>query len=595
MPTNSLADNRALLQVLTHAENTSRSPGEIIKSAIAGGVVAIVMDEDNRYAESVLMPSSSDLTTLVVLITEGFFAPVLRHAAGDQLPGYTVVSESGCFEPLSLPVLLFPDCFLSPPSGGLTPHAGRSPSPQVVNTSDTNMSLDSFPTHLGYTGSTVTASVLQLHKLRSHVAFLLLKNVNEVLHDAEVLKLKVSRQKTQGTASEVVAANAVIALFYEVKMLLICCLVSANRAYVVTGHHTEVRNSAQIYFDELIGSEELHRMFEQRVRPTADDVAKWYDTMLDSLLSVASAANSGLQELVDELQAEVAEEHRWVGGLPLQLLHRPHDAASTTALQLHFAHVELPRMEVQPGEAALFYDSLLDHHLLFDSETSKICLLLRRSATAKLTLTQLRDAEEMLSRSPWHDLRSAVRESVCRYLSNDGFFSSMLEKNGSFVARLVHWLRESSQQQQQVEDEAKKMRVEKTEESPAITGAGVEGADATQETGMDGASLANDIIERAVRVPKFSAAIVQFIREMINYGALRETQLHTWVACSLPELENKPSATIGLFALLMTFSLAQQGWDLPEEIREASIKLCTQHRQQPDCLTLLNLLRRHSQ
>ncbi|ESS70012.1 hypothetical protein TCDM_01109 [Trypanosoma cruzi Dm28c] len=574
MKTNSLADNRALLQVLSLSENTELTPTDILSCAIVGGVVGIFTDEKKRYVDSVLLPSSRDLTTLATFIAEGFFAPFLRSALGDHLPRYTIIAESGCFEALSLPVILFPDCFLLLPSPYVASPNNTTPPVFPFGGGTVNVSLDSFSMASVSSVPTEVADVLQLHQHRSHVALLLLKNVNEILRDAEVWKLKVSKEKMTAGTSEMAAINAVMALFYEVKMLLLCCLVSSKKAYTVekdffTGSH----NSAQKYFSELFSPDELCRIFDHKRRSSAEHVEKWYDAMMTTLIDGVSAQDSELQAYIHELQRSLAEDERRITGAPMYLLHRPHDAASTTLIHLACVHSELPSLELQPGEMFLLLDPL-GESLLFDAEPSKLCTLLRRCALVKLTVTQLRDVERILASSPWCELCDTVVESVQYHLNNDAFLSVVLEKNSSFLVKLVRWLRGIPA----AEEDGTMVRSTETRQQEVL-----------------GVSMANHIIEYVIHFSSFGAAIAQFIREVVSCTEISEPQLHTWVDRSIIELENKPSAAVGLFALVVAFSLAQRGWDLPEATRESAIRLCTQHKQQPNCVTLLNLLRRHSQ
>ncbi|RNF08894.1 hypothetical protein TraAM80_02439 [Trypanosoma rangeli] len=558
---NSLGDNRALLHVLSLSENTSRSPDDILASAIAGGVVRVFADEKKRYIDAVLLPSSLDLTTLATFITDGFFTPFLRSALGDHLPRYTILTESGCFELLSLPVLLFPDCFSSPPS------------PEVIlsrNSSSEGISMVSASAL-----QAEVVDVVQLHQHRSQVGLLLLKSVNDVLRDAEVWKLRVSREKTPTGNSELPAINAVMALFYEAKMLLLCCIVSTQKAYAVgvkpcaKGH-----NFAQNYFSELFTLDELRGIFDHRGRPSAEDVEKWYDARMHALIGEAFMKEGELQEYVNGLQQSLAEDERRITGAPISLMHRPHDAASTTLIHLPCVHCELPRLTLQPGEMTLLLFDSAGVSLLFDAEPSKLCLLLRRCASVKLTASQLRSADVQLASFPWSQLCDAVVKSVEYHLSNDKFLSLLLEKNSSILLILVQWL---------------------TKVPTVVDDATVVGLNEARRHEALGASMADHIIEHVIFSSSFGAASAQFIRGAVGCAALSEALFYAWVDRSLTELENKPPALIGLFALVVVFFLAQRGWDLPEATREPAIRLCAQHKQQPDCLTLLNHLRRHSQ
>ncbi|RNF17912.1 uncharacterized protein Tco025E_04657 [Trypanosoma conorhini] len=430
MRVNSVADNRALLQVLSLSESAPRTPADILASAIAGGLVRVFADEKKRYIDAALLPSSLDLTTLATFIAEGFFAPFLSSALGDHLSRYTVLTESGCFEPLSLPVILFPDCFSPPP-----------PWPDVVLASNSSSdglsgaSASAFPAEV--------ADVLQLHQHRSQVGLLLLKSVNGVLRDAEVWKLKITREKSATRNSELAAINAVVALFYEVKMLLLCCIVSSQRAYAVEAEpRAKDPNYAQYCFAELLPREELCRIFDHRSRPSAEDVAKWYDARMQTLIGEVPVKESEMQKYINELQRALMEDARRIAGAPTSLLHRPHDAASTTLIHLPCVHSELPSLSIQPGEMTLLLFDPTPESLLFDAEPSKLCLLLRRCACMRLTVPQLRDAEMLLASTPWSQLRDVVVESVQYHLSNDEFVSLVLEKNSSFLVMLVQWLRE---------------------------------------------------------------------------------------------------------------------------------------------------------
>ncbi|KAH9581936.1 Protein of unknown function DUF5393 [Trypanosoma melophagium] len=583
MRANGLLENRALLQVLTHAENTCRSPIDILKGAIAGGVVVSFSDEKKRYADTVLLPSSSDLSTLAILITEGFFVPSLHRVVRDQLSEYTVVGESGCFEPLAIPVLLFPDCFAVPSACEITPQSTPSRSLQSTGVGFMNTSTDSHSPQSG--GSAISADICQLHKLRSNVAILLLKSVNEVLQDAEVWKLKASRAKnTTGktAAGEVAAANAVIALFYEVKILLLCCILSSNKAYREDNIDATNYILASSCFNKLLPLEEVCKIFEHESRPSADDVVKWYDVMLKNITGGAETLmNSELQDIVMKLQQETIADGIRVSVSPLQLLHRPRDTTSTTFLQVSFPHIELPRLETQPGEMPFLFSDPHKQPLLFDANPSRFFFFLRRSATMKLTPVQMREVDKILETDSWQSLRDVLLQTLCYYLSDDQFVCSVLEKNSSFLVKLIQRLQKKTELVDIEEYNNNKTSEESQEDEKSVS-----------ERKRLGELMTSNIIKCAIHVAPFSAGIAQFMREMLDCGILTTAHLNAWVEHSVTDLENKSSATVGLFALIVTFALVHRGWKLDENVREEAIKFFTPHRQQQNCLTLLNLLRR---
>ncbi|ORC93085.1 uncharacterized protein TM35_000024110 [Trypanosoma theileri] len=587
MKTNGLLENRALLQVLTHAENTSRTPIDILKGAVAGGVVVSFIDEKNRYPDTVLMPSSSDLATLAILITEGLFVPSLHRVVGDQLSRYTVVGESGCFESLAIPVLLFPDCFAVPSACESTPQSTPSRpllSPGTVTaTGVTNTSLDSHSSQTGVSAASV--DIYQLHKLRSNVGILLLKSVNEVLQDAEVWKLKASRTKNttgKDTSTEVAAMNAVIALFYEIKILLLCCILSSDRAYKEENNDENDFTLASSCFSELFPPDELFRIFEHESRPSADDVVKWYDVMLKNITNSAQTlTNAKLQNLVMELQQETVADGVRVNGLPIQLLHRPHDTTSSTFFQISLPHIELPHLETQPGEMVYLFGDPGEQPLLFDTNPSKIFFLLRRSATTKLTSMQIRDVDKMFASAPWQNLRDVLVQTMAYYLSDDQFICSVLEKNSSLMVKLIQWLHKDVSEADKEENNKNETSEEREEKEKNL-----------DERKKMGLLMTANIMNAAVHIAPFSAGVAQFMREMLDCGLLTADHLNPWVKHSVADLEGKSSATVGLFAIIVTFALIHRGWELEENAREETIKLCTQHRQQQNCLTLLNLLRR---
>ncbi|CBH15595.1 hypothetical protein, conserved [Trypanosoma brucei gambiense DAL972] len=581
---NWLADNRALTQVLTHSDNMGRLPVDIVRDAVCGGVVCAFTDEKNRYDDQVFLPSSCDLTALAFLISEGFFAPFLHRTVGDWFQQYTILTESGFFEPLSIPVLLFPDCFYDASFIDTSLPRVLSPTPS------TNGSISSMPSD---SISSTAADVLHLHNLRLQVGVLLLKSVNEVLRDAEVWKLKANRQKRgQTPPSDVVVANAVIALFYEVKMLLLCCIISTEQAYPKDGTHKETPfKSARSYFESIFSTKELRRIFEERSRPGAEEVMRWFDSTLGALTSTVSGLFSSLQERLQELLNDVSVDGRRVTGTPVQILHRPHDSTSTNVLQLPFVQSKLPHLPLQTGELATLLSPNPGEMLLCDSVPSPLSLLLRRCATVKMSALELRDGVEQLAMNPWWALHYATSQTVQRQLSDTQFIRSAVGKNSCFLIEIVRWLRDVPS------DEAKDVAKEKGSAYSNSEGTKQQNGRTNGESNREqrlllGLSTSNEIIDHVVHDLPFGTAVAQLIRELVGSNLFTEEQLHRWIGRSLKDVESKPPATIGCFAALLVFVLLHSRWELPADIREMTVQLCSQNKQQQDCVQLINILQR---
>ncbi|KAH8611534.1 hypothetical protein ERJ75_000962600 [Trypanosoma vivax] len=589
-----LADNRALLQVLSHSENTSRSPISIVSSARSGGIVTTFSDIKFRYSEQVLLPSSCDLTALSLRIAEGLFVPFFQRALGDQLPQHTIVTESGCFELLCLPVLLFPDCFYDATSCDVSPSRVVNAAQQSTGNNN-NSGINTLNTSCDLTSSYLV-DVFELHRLRLKVSLLLLRNINEVLRDAKVWRLKTGRQKAANDLSiEIGVANSVIALFYEVKMLLLCCILSTEMTYTEPrAPEGEQRKTAQSYFDDFFSSEDLYRLFEERSRPHVDGVLQWFDNMLCKLTNIVPEAETRLYELLNELNSEVLQDGKVVTGIPQQLIHRAHDNSSANVLQIPLVQVELPSLEIQPGELSLLLSSSMDELLLDTSLPSKLTLLFRRCASTKLTAAQLREAELELAANPWRTVDALVAESLCRQVSNPQFLRLVIERNCSLVAKLVQWLQGSCAFEGKDKDGSIASRVDGDDSKDLSIVKGENGvSDEIHQRLCVGESIANEIVKFITTDLPFSITVAQFVRELVNGDLLTEEQLRVWMGHSLSDLKGKQSTTIGCFASLVVFLLLQRRWELPVELREAALKLCSQHRQQQDCAQLADLLRRN--
>nr|CCC93710.1 conserved hypothetical protein [Trypanosoma congolense IL3000] len=576
---NLVGENRALMHVLTRSSNTCLCPADIVRNAISGGVVGAFTDDKNRYHDQVFLPSSCDVAMIACLITEGFFAPFLHRTLGDQFRRCTIVTESCCFEPLFIPVLLFPDCFYD--SELADPPVSRPlfVAPCSENTSITSNSCES--------SSLTITDVFELHRLRQQVGVLLFKSINEIIRDAEVCKLKANKTCT----TELGMASSIIALFYEVKMLLLCCIVSTERAYPEGGTlPVDAARTARSWFEEIFSVKELQRIFSERSRGGVDGVQEWFDSMLNSVTAATPARSVNPQELLQRLHLEVVEEGQKVAGTPLQLLHRPHDSSSTNIYQLNFVHCPLPHLPIQTGELTFFSAKDSVEPLLCDSVPSELSLLLRRCTTVKMTPTELREGEAQLAANPWWMQRARVKESIHRDVSNLQFLRSVLEKNCSFLTKLVQWLQEFPPpglgDASLCDNKASLVKRTNGKCSANRTG---DTENVKKQTEWDLITF-SQVINRVVQELPFATSVAQFVRELVSCDLLSEEQFCEWMAHSIEDLKTKPPATVGCFAALVTFVLLHRNWKLPGNLLKVAVDLCSQNLQQQDCVRLLGFL-----
>nr|P17958.1 RecName: Full=Uncharacterized 25.6 kDa protein in aldolase locus; AltName: Full=ORFV [Trypanosoma brucei brucei]CAA36817.1 unnamed protein product [Trypanosoma brucei] len=229
--------------------------------------------------------------------------------------------------------------------------------------------------------------------------------------------------------------------------------------------------------------------------------------------------------------------------------------------------------------------------LLCDSVPSPLSLLLRRCATVKMS-------ENGTSRRGGATRNeSVVGSSLCSFanrpapVSDTQFIRSAVGKNSCFLIEIVRWLRDVPS------DEAKDVAKEKGSAYSNSEGTKQQNGRTNGESNREqrlllGLSTSNEIIDHVVHDLPFGTAVAQLIRELVGSNLFTEEQLHRWIGRSLKDVESKPPATIGCFAALLVFVLLHSRWELPADIREMTVQLCSQNKQQQDCVQLINILQR---
>ncbi|CCW67031.1 unnamed protein product [Phytomonas sp. Hart1] len=279
-----LSEYRALLQVLVYASQKSHEAAAVIHDALVGGVVATFFDQQQRFQNGVLLPSSKCIATMAPLISEGFYSPSLSYTLDNPFSTrYQPLSESHGRDFFTLVILLFPDCFMdgpfidthsrtnslstsipmipqmfthsnilsaSPsvhrentPPAGTRDGVGNKISPVSAHREPPTIVVPSLSaTHgnihiLGSSGTFPHAEVdvMQLHRHRLQVSKQYLSVINDTLHDVQVRQLK--KEKAAGSASakptggEVVNIRVVQTFMEKLKMMLLCCMCAAEMAY----------------------------------------------------------------------------------------------------------------------------------------------------------------------------------------------------------------------------------------------------------------------------------------------------------------------------------------------------------------------------